>query len=302
MKIRSWRYWFDLAKAAVKGWSDDYASSMGAALAYYTVFSMAPLLIIAIAVAALVFGEQAAHDAIVGQLRALLGEDGTKGVQMLLSNAKRPEEGAISTAIGFVMLLIGATTVFAELESDLNRIFKAKAPTGSGIWHFIHTRLLSIGMVMAIGFLLLVSLIISAALSAWGKYWGGLFGDMEALLHAVNFVVSMAVVTVLFALMYKILPSVRIPWRDVWMGAFITALLFSLGKFLIGLYIGKTGVASSYGAAGTLVVLLVWVYYSAQIFLFGAEFTKAYASSRGTLPETEKAAEANPALGSLRPG
>jgi len=302
MQIPSWRHWFGLAKAAVTGWSGDYASSMGAALAYYTVFSMAPLLIIAIAVAALVFGEQAAQDAILGQLRALLGEDGAKGVQMLLSNAKRPEEGTISTILGVVMLLIGATNVFAELESALNRIFKAKAPTGSGIWHFIHTRLLSIGMVMAIGFLLLVSLIVSAMLAAWGKYWGGLFGEMEALMHAINFIVSLAVITVLFALMYKILPAVKIQWRDVWMGSFITALLFSLGKFLIGLYIGKTGVASSYGAAGTLVVLLVWVYYSAQIFLLGAEFTKAYASSRGTLPETAKVAEADPALGSLRPG
>ena len=170
----------------------------------------------------------------------------------------------------------------AELESNLNRIWKIEPDKRSGSWHFLRTRLLSFGMVLAIGFLLIVSLVVSAAIAAWGKYWGGWFGGMETLLHVANFTVSVAIITVLFAIIYKFMPRVAIRWRDVWIGALVTSLLFSFGKFLIGLYIGKSGVESSYGAAGALVVLLVWVYYSAQIFLLGAEFTKVYAESHGS--------------------
>lgn len=261
---------------------DDYAPSMGAALAYYTVFSIAPLFVIVIAVAALIFGLDAAHAAMMDQARGMIGENGAKAIEGMLASAQKPMQGMIAGTLGILALIIGATTVFAELESNLNRIWKVEPDKGFGLWHFIRRRLLSFGMVLAIGFLLIISLVVSAAIAAWGKYWSGWFGGLEALLHAANFVVSVAVITVLFAMIYKFMPRVAIRWRDVWIGAFVTSLLFSLGKFLIGLYIGKSGVESTYGAAGALVVLLVWVYYSAQIFLLGAEFTKVYAESHGS--------------------
>jgi len=271
---------FDLVKTAIRNWIDDYAPSMGAALSYYTVFSMAPLLIIAIAIAAIVFDQQTAQQQLLDQIRGLIGDQGAHAIEAMLQNAQKPKQGALASILGIVTLVIGATGVFSELESDLNRIRKVQGPETKGIWHLLRARVLSLGMVLAIGFLLLVSLIISAALAAWGKYWSGLFFGIEALLHAANLVASLLVITVLFALMYKILPSVKIAWRHVWLGAGVTALLFALGKFLIGLYIGKSSIASSYGAAGALVVLLVWVYFSAQIFLLGAEFTRAYAGAR----------------------
>jgi membrane protein len=273
---------FQLARTAFKNWLDDYAPSMGAALAYYTVFSIAPLLIIVIAVAALIFGQDAAHAAIIDQARGMIGENGAKAIEGMLASAQEPKEGMIASALGIVVLIVGATTVFAELETNLDRIWKVEPDKGSGLWHFMRRRLLSFGMVLAIGFLLIVSLVVSAAIALWGKYWSGWFGALEALLQAANFLVSVAVITVLFAMIYRFIPRVAIRWRDVWIGAFVTSLLFSFGKFLIGLYIGKSGVESSYGAAGTLVVLLVWVYYSAQIFLLGAEFTKVYAESHGS--------------------
>jgi membrane protein len=269
---------FDLIKTAVMSWLDDFAPSMGAALAYYTVFSVAPLLIIVVAAAALIFGQQAAQTGILDQARGLLGDQGAGAIELMLTNAQRPKEGIIATALGIIALVIGATSVFAELESDLNRIWKVKPHKQSGIWSFLRGRVLSIGLILAIGFLLLVSLVVSAALAAWGKYWSGWFAGMEVMLQAANFVVSLAVITVLFAIIYKVLPHTTVRWRDVWVGALVTAALFGLGKFLIGLYIGKSAVASSYGAAGALAVLLVWVYYSAQIFLIGAEFTHAYAA------------------------
>jgi len=261
---------------------NDYAPSMGAALAYYTVFSIAPLLVIVIAVAALIFGQDAAQAAIIDQARGLIGENGAKAIEGMLASAQKPKQGMIASALGILLLLIGATTVLAELESNLNRIWKIEPDKRSGLWHFLRTRLLSLGMVLAIGFLLIVSLVVSAGIAAWGKAWGGWFGGMETLLHIANFTVSVAIVTVLFAIIYKFMPRVAIRWRDVWIGALVTSLLFSFGKFLIGLYIGKSGVESSYGAAGALAVLLVWVYYSAQIFLLGAEFTKVYAESHGS--------------------
>jgi membrane protein len=279
-----------LTKAAFAGWNADFASSMGAALAYYTVFSIAPLLIIVIAGAALVFGQQAAQQELLDQIRALLGDQGTHAIEIMLESAQKPKQGVLASVLSVVTLAIGATGVFNELESDLNRIWKVRGPEGRGIWHLLRTRLLSFGMVLAIGFLLLVSLIVSAALAAWGKYWGGLFAGMEVVLHATNFVLSLVVISVLFALMYKILPSVKIAWRHAWLGAALASVLFTLGKLLIGLYIGKSSIASSYGAAGALVVLLIWVYYSAQIFLFGAEFIKAYADN----PDAARASTSPP--------
>ncbi len=273
---------FRLFKTAAANWQADHAPSMGAALSYYTVFSIAPLLIIVIAVAALIYGQDIAHAAIMDEARGLIGENGARAIEGMLASAQEPKQGLVASALGVVALIVGATTVFSEIESDLNRIWKAEPDPRSGWWHFIRTRLLSFGLILAIGFLLMVSLVVSAAISLWGKYWSSWFGGMEAVLHAANFLVSVAIITVLFAMIYKLMPRVDIRWRDVWIGAFVTSVLFSFGKFLIGLYIGKSGVESSYGAAGALVVLLLWVYYSAQIFFFGAEFTKVYADSHGS--------------------
>ncbi|WP_348273476.1 YihY/virulence factor BrkB family protein [Piscinibacter sp. XHJ-5] len=273
----------ELLKKTVTSWVDDRATSMGAALSYYTVFSIAPLLLIVIAVAGLVFGTEAAQGAIVGQLEGLLGERGATIVQELLRSVSEPKKGVISTLVGLVLLLVGATTVFAELQDDLNRIWEAPARNKpSGLWGWIRARMLSFGMILGMGFLMLVSLVISAALSALGGWWGPLFGGWELLAQAVNFVASFAFVTAMFALIYRFMPDVHIRWHDVWIGAAVTALLFTIGKYLIGLYIGKSSVASGFGAAGSLAVLLLWVYYSAQIFLLGAEFTWVYAHSYGS--------------------
>jgi membrane protein len=259
---------------------------MGAAIAYYTLFSIAPLLIIVIAVAGFVYGEEAAQGQIFEQLRGLLGPEGATAIEGLVKSASEPAKGTFATIAGIVTLVVGATTVFAELQSDLDRIWKAPAaPKATGIWKLLRTRLLSFGLVLGLGFLLLVSLVLSAALSALGSFYGGFFGSLEWLLQVVNFVVSFAVITVLFAMIYKLLPRVDISWRDVWIGAAVTALLFDIGKFALGLYLGKSSVVSGFGAAGSLVVLLIWVYYSAQIFLLGAEFTWAYAHRYGSRKE-----------------
>jgi membrane protein len=274
---------WDLIWKSVVAWVDDYAPSMGAALAYYTLFSIAPLLIIAIAVAGLVFGQEAARGEIVAQIQGVIGREGAIAVQGLLKSANEPARGIFLTVVSIVTLVIGATTVFAELQSDLDRIWRVPAPAKeNGIWILLRTRLLSFGLVLGLGFLLLVSLVISAAIAAFGKWWDGVFQGWEALLQALNFGISFAITTLLFALIYKLMPRARIAWRDVWVGAGVTAFLFEIGKFLIGLYLGKTSVASGFGAAGSLVVLLVWVYFAAQIFLLGAEFTWVYSHAYGS--------------------
>jgi membrane protein len=273
-----------LVKQAASAWLDDYAPSMGAALAYYTLFSIAPLLLIAIAVAGVVFGADAARGEIVAQLQGLMGQDGAQAIQGLLESASKPKDSAFATIVATVLLLIGATTVFAELQDALDRIWRAPARAKtSGLWNVLRSRLLSFGMILGIGFLLLVSLVIGALLAALGKWWDPLFGGWELLASSVNNVVSFGLVTVMFAMIYKLMPRVHIRWHDVWIGAAVTAMLFTIGKYLIGLYIGKSGVASAFGAAGSMVVLLLWVYYSAQIFLMGAEFTWVYAHTFGSL-------------------
>jgi len=272
----------ELVKLAVVGWMDDYAASMGAALAFYAIFSMAPLLVISIAVAAPVFGHEAAQTEIMEQLRGLVGAEGAQAAQSMLASAQRPGSGAIATVLSIIMLLIGATTVFGEVESDLNRVWKTPVRKRTGLWWLVRSRVLSLGLVVSTGFLLLVSLIVGSALAAFGTYWSPWFGGVELLLQGADFVLSIAVFTVLFGLMYKVLPRKSIAWRDVWVGASLTALLFSLGKFLIGLYIGRSAVSSAYGAAGAVLVLLIWAYYSAQIFLLGAEFTRVYAERFGS--------------------
>jgi len=276
------RVW-EMTKASVGAWRADRASSMGGALAYYTLFSIAPVLIIAIAVAGFVFGEEAARGEIATQLRGLLGDEGARAVQGLLQTARRPTEGVFTTLVSVGVLVVGATSVFSELQADLDVIWKAESvERKAGLWSLLRARILSFGVVLALGFLLLVSLIVSAGLGALGKWWGAYFEGWDVFLEVANFVFALIVTTGLFAMIYKWLPSVPIRWRDVWVGAGVTAILFTLGKTLIGLYIGRSSVASGFGAAGSFVVLLVWVYYSTQIFLLGAEFTGVYAREHGS--------------------
>ena len=272
-----------LLKDSYAGWVADYAPSMGAALSYYTIFSIAPLLVIVIAIAGLVFGSDAASGALFEQLRGMVGESGAAAVQGLVLSASKPAASIFAAITGVLTLVLGATTVLGELQSALDRIWRAPPEKKKGLWQLVRSRVLSLSMILVIGFLLLVSLVLSAAIVAIGDWFGPLFGKMKWLLEALNFVVSFIAVTALFAMIYKILPRVRIGWRDVWTGAAVTALLFTVGKFLIGLYLGKSGVTSGFGAAGSVVVLLVWVYYSAQIFLLGAEFTAIYAYRFGSL-------------------
>jgi membrane protein len=274
---------FSLFREAVGAWSEDYAPSMGAALAYYTLFSIAPLVLIVVGVTGLVFGDEAARGEIFGQLTELMGPEGAAAVERLLANASKPEGGALATITGTVMLLLGAMTVFGELQNALDRIWRAPArKQAAGWWNLLRSRLLSFGMILVIAFLLMVSLIVSALLSALGRFWSEVFGGWEVVAHILDIVVSFGIVTLLFAMIYKLIPRVRVHWRDVWIGAAVTAALFAVGKFLIGLYLGKSSVASAFGAAGSLVVMMVWVYYSAQIFLLGAEFTWVYAHTYGS--------------------
>ncbi len=280
---RGLRGFYRLLVDSVSSWIEDYAPSMGAALSYYTLFSLAPLLLIVLSVAGLVFGGDAARGELFGQLQGLLGDDGAAAVESLLASVQVSGKGPLGTAIGIVLLAVGATTVFGELQSDLDRIWRRpqKQRTG-GVWKLVRSRLLSFGLILALGFLLIVSLVVSAAISALGKWWAPVFGAWEWLAQILNVVVSFGLLTAMFTLIYKLMPSVDIDWRDVLLGSAVTALLFTIGKWLIGLYIGTSGVGSGFGAAGSIVVVMVWVYYSAQIFLLGAEFTWVYAGRYGS--------------------
>jgi membrane protein len=285
MKHRhSFKTLWKLVKDAASSWVADDAPSMGAALSYYTVFSIAPLLLIVISIAGLVFGADAVRGELFGQLRGLMGDDASKAVESLLASADKPAHGIFGTLIGFVVLLVGATTVFGELQNSLDRIWRAPArEKAAGLWKLLRTRLLSFGMILGIAFLLMVSLVLGAVIAALGKWWGGAFGGWELLAQIVNTLLGFALTTSVFAMIYKLMPRVKVRWHDVLLGAAVTALLFTIGKFLISLYIGKSGVASSYGAAGSIVLVFLWVYYSAQIFLMGAEFTWVYARSVGSM-------------------
>ena len=269
-----------LAKDAGSQFMEDKAPRLGAALAYYTIFSLAPLLVIVIAIAGLVFRREAVAGQLAAEMQNLIGEQGAKAIEDMVASASKPQAGAIATIIGVAMLLFGAMGLFGQLQDAMNTIWEVQPKPGRGIMGFLRDRLLSLSMVLGTAFLLLVSLVITAALSAlsgiFGNWQGGLIGQ------GVNALVSFAVISLLFAMIYRFLPDAKIAWRDVWLGAAITALLFVLGKWLIGLYLGHASVGSAYGAAGSLAVLLVWLYYSAQIFLYGAEFTKAYANRFGS--------------------
>lgn len=273
----------DLLKATAVNWVHDYAQSMGAALAFYTIFSIAPLLLIVISIAGMVFGEEAARGEIFDQLDGMLGPQGALAVQGLIESAAKPVENVLATAFGLVLFYIGATSVFAELQDALDRIWRAPAKIGhTGVWRFVRARLLSFGMILGIGFLLMMSLAFSATLAALSRWWDPLFGGWETIAQAIDLALGFVLSTAVFAMIYKTIPRVQVDWKDVWIGAAVTSLLFVTGRFLIGAYIGRSGISSGYGAAASLVVVLLWVYYSAQIFLFGAEFTWAYSHKFGS--------------------
>jgi membrane protein len=274
----TWR----LLKVALAGWWNDRAMSLGASIAFFTVFSLAPMLLAAIAVAGLVFGREAAQGAIVAELGGMIGTNEASFLETMIASAGNVGSGIIGTTIGIVTFLLLVTGAVVELQDNLNIIWKAKPPASYGVLDFIRTRLVSFGLVLGIGFLLLVSLVIDTGLTALGSYLEANFSGATAILRFLNSLVALAVATLLFAMMFKLLPAVDIQWSDVWTGSLVTAFLFTIGKFLIGYYLGKSNVASSYGAAASIITILLWIYYSSLILLFGAEFTKAYAESRGS--------------------
>jgi membrane protein len=277
-----------LFEHAGQAWLADNAPSMGAALAFYSAFSLAPLLIIASAVAGVVFGATQARTAVVEQFRELIGPVGAEAVERLLNATAHIGTGVLATLVGIVLLLVGASSVVIELQNDLNRIWRAPKRDRSGYTTLIRTRLLAFGLILGFGFLLLVSLIISVSLSALVQH-SRMFTQQGLLLHALNTLLSIGAYSVLFAMLFKFLPNVSMNWRDVWRGALVTAVLFSLGQLAIGFYLGRSATTSAYAAAASLLVLLMWLYYAAQIFLFGAEFTWVYAQRRRREPLTRTA-------------
>src|SRR4051794_32689637 len=279
-----------LLKGTVTSFFEDEALSRGAAIAFYTVTSLAPVLLIVIAIAGLAFGHEAAQNAITGQLTSLMGKQTADVLQSAISSAGGKSSGIWATVIGVVTLLATASGMFGEMQSALNKIWKAK-PKSTTVSRLVRARAASLGLVAALGFLLMVSLVVSAGLTAFGNYLNSILPFGSLILSVLNFVVSLALMSVLFAAIYKVLPDRHIAWRDVIVGAVVTALLFSAGKSLIGWYLGSSAIASSYGAAGGLIVLLFWVYYSTQIFLLGAEFTKVYATRHGSKQEGVEAQE-----------
>ncbi|MDX1963570.1 MAG: YihY/virulence factor BrkB family protein [Pirellulales bacterium] len=271
--------WFNLFVQTGKAWLADNAARLGAALAFYSVLSLAPLLVIVIAIAALVFGKDAARGAIVHQFTEFVGPEGAAAIQDMIVHAQQPVLGSVASLVGIVTLFLGAAGVFGELQEALNTIWKVKPKSDVGLWGYVQNRFLSFAMVFGTGFMLLISLVLSAGLNSLSQYFAG--DEWTPLWWVLNFFISFGVVTLLFAMIYKYVPDAEIRWNDVWVGAILTALLFTIGKTLIGLYLGSAGVGSAYGAAGSLVVLLVWIYYSAQILFFGAEFTHIYAQNYG---------------------
>lgn len=276
----------NLFKLSFEGWKEDKASRLAAALAYYTIFSLAPMLVIAIAVAGLIWQREVVQAQVMGQIQGLIGAQGEEFVSSLLDSAANPAEGILATILGIITLLFGALGLFNELHNALNTVWEVQEEKIEGFWNSIKDlivdRFLSFTMVLGIGFMLLVSLVISAGISATEEMVASVLPFHELILQTLNLIISIGIITVFFALIFKILPDAEVDWSDVWMGAFVTAILFSLGKLLIGLYLGSSAIGSTFGAAGSLVLLLVWVYYSAQILLFGAEFTQVYANQYGS--------------------
>jgi membrane protein len=272
-----------LLKTIFIKWLDDDPFQSAAALSYYTLFSLAPLLIISIAVAGFVFGREAAQNQIVSTIQGLIGHESALAVQAMIQNASnRPKTGMISTLLGGIILLFGAGGVVGQLQTSLNTIWRVSAKSDSSVRDFIRKRFISFAMVLGIGFLLLVSLAVSAFISALTRFIGSLFGEAAVIAHLLDILISFGFITLLFAMIYKFLPDARIQWEDVWTGAALTSILFTIGKFLIGVYLGSSGVTSIYGAAGSLITVLLWVYYSSLIFLLGAEFTEVYTNTYGS--------------------
>jgi len=282
-----------VVSAAIQAWIDHRAASKGAALSFYMLFSLAPILVLVISIAGFFFGAEAARGEIFAQLNGLMGEQGAAAIQTILAATHRAGGGGVAAAIAFGILLVGATSAFAELKGSLDDIWHAPPPAGAGWKTLLRARLLSFSIVLVLAFMLLVSLIVNAALAVVDRFWGALWTAswFAPVADAISTVFSFAVVTTLFAVIFKMLPNARIAWRDVTMGAIITALLFAVGKRLIGLYLGNSAVATSYGAAGSIVALMLWVYYSAQIFFFGAELTRQYALQFGSLRGHDPAVE-----------
>ncbi|MFC5511322.1 YihY/virulence factor BrkB family protein [Massilia jejuensis] len=272
-----------ILKCAVTEWLAHRAASKGAALAFYTLFSMAPILVLVIAVAGFFYGAEAAQGQLLNELRGLVGKEGAETIQAVLAGAQDKETGKFATIIATVLLLVGATSVFAELKDSLDEIWAVPAPKDAGWWDIVRTRVLSFGLILVLGFLLLVSLVVSAAMAVVENYLGGVWKDSAVILGWVSSCIGFLVIATMFGTIYKLLPRIKLSWHDVIIGAIGTAAMFTLGKFLIGLYIGNSGAASSFGAAGSLIALLLWVYYSAQIFFLGAEFARQYALQLGSL-------------------
>ena len=278
-----------LFKQTISEFGQDKAPRLGAALAYYTIFSLGPILLIAISIAGLVWGEEAARGQVSTQLDKVFGSSASEAVETMIAGAAKEKGGIVATIIGVAMLLFGASGVFGQLKDALNTIWNVEEKKSGGVMGFVKDRFLSMAMVLGVGFLLLVTLIFDTAIAAMGDYLTRTMGG-EAILQVVQLIVSFVVVTLLFAMMFKFLPDIQIQWRDVWLGAIFTSILFVIGKFALGMYLGKAAIGSSYGAAGSLVVLLLWVYYSAQILFFGAEFTQVYTRAAGSLKgDTSKA-------------
>jgi membrane protein len=280
---------FGLLRDSFKEWSEDKASRLGAALAYYTIFSIGPLLIVAIAIASLVFAN--AQDQIVGQISSVVGPQGGEAIKQTIENNNKGGGSIIATIVGIVLLLAGASGVFGQLKDALNTIWEVKPKPGRSILETLRDRFLSFTMVLGTGFLLLVSLVISAGVAALGNWLNSFLPGGVFVGQVVNLVLMLVIVTVMFALLFRYLPDVKIAWKDVWLGAFITALFFSLGQFALGLYLSIGNVGSAFGATGSLVIVLVWIYYSAQIFFFGAEFTQVYTNKYGSHVEPAANAE-----------
>ena len=274
---------WQFVKDVVVQWVEDQPFPLAAALSYYTLFSLAPLLIIVIAIAGFAFGQEAAQNRIVETIQGLIGQESAQAIQAMIQNASnQPETGIVSTVLGIIALLFGAGGVVGQLQTSLNTIWGVTPKAGQGVWGFVRQRFISYAMILGIGFLLLVSLAVSALLAGLTQVIGTLLGETAFLAHVLDLLISFLFVTALFAMIYKFLPDVRIEWRDVWIGAALTSLLFTIGKVLIGLYLGSSGVTSTYGAAGSLITVLLWVYYSALIFFLGAEFTQVYATQYGS--------------------
>lgn len=277
---------WQLTRWTIQSWWADNALRLAAAMSYYITFSLAPLLLIVIAVAGLLMGNNNARDAIMQQARTLIGVTGADALEVMMTSARKPATSVIAGIVGVITLLLGATGVVGQLQDALNTVWHVKPRAGRGIKRIIRARFVSFAMVLGIGFLLLVSLVISAAIETLGGYFWK--GETQFIIEALHFLLSTAFITVLFAMMFKFLPDVRLKWRNIWFGAFVTSLLFSLGKALTALYIAKSSLASSYGAAGSLVIILTWVYYSSASFLLGAEFTQAFTNYREGAPQKKQ--------------